>query len=242
MNDRYTVDTITDDALDALYARAERAEAELDRLREGEEPYEDPRVELSNGQWLYSFNRFDPARRLQIIDDMRRAAQLGSNCFLADHDTRLTDDRKAWVIVARIRDVVDEMERITGARHWARILRTALDGPGSATTPTTDPLPQVGWYCWRGGGHLTAEPCRSDNIPIHAPAEWATDMEAEIRRRSDDEPGDTDMTEAAIDHAMAVGEPVTIVAPPRPAHDEGPSVRECADADRNHDVEMGGDR
>ena len=51
-------------------------------------------------------------------------------------------------------------------------------------------LVQVGWYCWRCEG-LVEQPCRSDNVPVSVPAEWAGDMEAEIRRHGE-EPDDAD--------------------------------------------------
>ncbi|MDH6610264.1 hypothetical protein M2164_005899 [Streptomyces sp. SAI-208] len=48
------------------------------------------------------------------------------------------------------------------------------------------PLVQVGWYCWRCAG-LVEQPCRSDNVPIHVPAEWADDMIKEIRRLGEED-------------------------------------------------------
>jgi hypothetical protein len=88
----------------------------------------------------------------------------------------------------------------------------------------------------------------------------------------DDEPDDTDLTEADIDRMMATGTPVQIVTEPpgtyavgrvefhepdedpaavqaafdageknvtaAPAHDSGPTVAECATADRNYDIEQ----
>ncbi|MFJ6729434.1 hypothetical protein ACIQPQ_31480 [Streptomyces sp. NPDC091281] len=52
----------------------------------------------------------------------------------------------------------------------------------------TSPLVQVGWWCWRGtNGHLATTPCRSDNVPLHAPAEWADDMRAAIAHLEDEE-------------------------------------------------------
>lgn len=78
-------------------------------------------------------------------------------------------------------------------------------------------LVQVGWYCWRCEG-LVEQPCRSDNVPVSVPAEWADDMLAEIRRlaEEDDEP-------------------------PAPAHDHGPSVQECAANDRRWPLERDGE-
>ncbi|MET9909741.1 hypothetical protein ABZZ74_23550 [Streptomyces sp. NPDC006476] len=53
-------------------------------------------------------------------------------------------------------------------------------------------LVHVGWWCWRGDnhGHLATMACRSDNVPIHVPAEWADEMRAVIQRieDGDDEP------------------------------------------------------
>lgn len=60
----------------------------------------------------------------------------------------------------------------------------AVENPG--------PLVQVGWWCWRGDdhGHLVDIPCRSDNVPLHVPAEWATEMRALIQHLTDaHEPG-----------------------------------------------------
>jgi hypothetical protein len=60
--------------------------------------------------------------------------------------------------------------------------------------PASEELVHIGWWCWRGDnhGHLTAMACRSDNVPVSVPADWARDMEAEIRRLSE-EPDDVDL-------------------------------------------------
>ena len=42
---------------------------------------------------------------------------------------------------------------------------------------------QVGWWCWRCNG-LVADACRSDNVPIHVPAQWANDMRELNQRRT----------------------------------------------------------
>ena len=53
--------------------------------------------------------------------------------------------------------------------------------------PAAEQLVHVGWWCWRGDnhGHLATTACRSDNVPLHAPAEWADDMRAVIQRIDD---------------------------------------------------------
>lgn len=166
-----------------------QAEAALARLHEGEEPYTEPAVELTNGQWLYAFNRFDPARRLQVIGDMRREVQRGSNCFLMDHESRLDDDRRTRAALVRVREELARWKRNTIGSQTMRALDDidrALQEPGPAAADTAVPLVQVGWYCWRGEGHLAERACRSDNVPVYVPAEWATEMGAEIRRLGED--------------------------------------------------------
>ena len=62
-----------------------------------------------------------------------------------------------------------------------------------ASQPATDPLVHVGWWCWRGDnhGHLATTACRSDNVPLHVPTEWADEMRAVIQHLTDDhEPGE----------------------------------------------------
>lgn len=104
-------------------------QAELDRLHAGEESTEghDPAIDLTDGQWLHKFNQATPDKRLQTIHDLRTQAARGYDCFLMGHQQRLDENSHAWVALARIRDVIADMENITGARHWARILRTAID-------------------------------------------------------------------------------------------------------------------
>jgi hypothetical protein len=59
--------------------------------------------------------------------------------------------------------------------------------------PANPELIQIGWYCWRCEG-LVEQACRSDNVPVHVPADWATEMTAEIRRLSE-ETDDTNLQE-----------------------------------------------
>lgn len=53
-------------------------------------------------------------------------------------------------------------------------------------------LVHVGWWCWRGDnhGHLATMACRSDNVPIHVPAEWADEMRAVLQRIEDGDEAD----------------------------------------------------
>jgi hypothetical protein len=76
--------------------------------------------------------------------------------------------------------------------HWSDTVAVYPIAPAavSAAPEQTDnetPLVHVGWWCWRGDkqGHLATMACRSDNVPIHVPAEWADEMRAVIQRIED---------------------------------------------------------
>lgn len=80
--------------------------------------------------------------------------------------------------------------RILGALHDAGLLPQPEEPavrPEAATQATDDegPLVQIGWYCWRCHG-INPDPCRSDAVPIHVPAEWADDMRTEIEEDHDE--------------------------------------------------------
>ena len=68
-------------------------------------------------------------------------------------------------------------------------------------TPQGDEqLAQVGWWCWRGDnhGHLATAPCRSDNVPIHVPVEWAGEMREVIQRIEDGDGEDGPAASAVV--------------------------------------------
>lgn len=72
----------------------------------------------------------------------------------------------------------------------------AVGQPAEAQAADEAELVPVGWWCWRGDnhGHLADIPCRSDNVPIHVPAEWADDMRAVIQHLADDHDPSEDCT------------------------------------------------
>jgi hypothetical protein len=127
-----------------LTARVLVAETELERLGAGEEPGGDPLIEPTPGQWIWQWNRATLEQRLNVVTALQRDSARGRDCFFMDHKKRLGEQRHAWVALARVRDVIADMENITGARHWARILRTAVDGEpvssGPAATQATEPV------------------------------------------------------------------------------------------------------
>ncbi|MFD5899115.1 hypothetical protein [Streptomyces sp. NPDC060366] len=50
---------------------------------------------------------------------------------------------------------------------------------------------QVGWCCWRCHGIVT-QACRSDNVPVHVPANWVDHMRLEIAQREEGDFDDPD--------------------------------------------------
>jgi hypothetical protein len=98
--------------------------------------------------------------------------------ILAVHHLRGPEARDAYIAATEGRE-----------RTAADNSRTTPDNP-AASTDTADNLPQVGWYCWRCEA-INTEPCKSDSVPVHVPADWADLMTEEIAKRDeedDDEP------------------------------------------------------
>ncbi|MFD7016081.1 hypothetical protein [Streptomyces sp. NPDC059928] len=79
----------------------------------------------------------------------------------------------------------------TQAAHLLDQTIRQTDNP--RTTP--DNLVQIGWYCWHCRA-INTQACRSDNMPIHVPAEWVPDMETEIARREEERDDDPAAFEA----------------------------------------------
>ncbi|TGZ14707.1 hypothetical protein DV517_61900 [Streptomyces sp. S816] len=70
----------------------------------------------------------------------------------------------------------------------AELFQTELQHrEGQPPADQAEQLVHVGWWCWRGDshGHLATMACRSDNVPIHVPAEWADEMRAVLQRIED---------------------------------------------------------
>jgi hypothetical protein len=145
MTDRYTADTINDDALDQLYNRVERAEAELARLHEGEEPVTNPAFECTPAQWIWQWNRATPEKRLQAAMAAMRDGAKASDCHINGHTERIHGGRHAEMALNEVRHVVASMEN-QGALQWAGWLRDAMKrGPEHcllcATGQKTEPAP-----------------------------------------------------------------------------------------------------
>lgn len=124
------------------------------------------------------------------VDAWLWAVILGWDCKETEHD----DTCIHGVMEELAADHGWDEAAVAKARHYRATVRAALDEhqeqPATAeqrAEETPDRLAHVGWWCWRGDnhGHLTTTPCRSDNVPLHAPTEWADDMRAVIQRIED---------------------------------------------------------
>jgi len=58
-----------------------------------------------------------------------------------------------------------------------------MNGP---TASDDERLQLVGWYCWRCRG-INARACRSDSVPMYAPASWAADMKRELGEKENED-------------------------------------------------------
>ncbi|MET9445330.1 hypothetical protein [Streptomyces sp. NPDC006610] len=118
---------------DEQYARAEAAEAEIARLRAGEEPSWDAVSVPTPGQWVARWNAASAEERLEVaqrvIEDSARAAR----CFEMAHENHIARCRvsaDAQAALARVRAESARIRSITPT--WAPVadlIDAALDGP-----------------------------------------------------------------------------------------------------------------
>ncbi|MBL3664550.1 hypothetical protein JL475_00620 [Streptomyces sp. M2CJ-2] len=102
-----TVEQVTGRALepcdrDEQYARAEAAEAELSRLRAGEEPGGDPAVEPTPGQWIARWNQASAEERLRVAQRVLEESARAVRCFLENHEKRLARSEPPIIGTTRI--------------------------------------------------------------------------------------------------------------------------------------------
>ncbi|MFF2773375.1 hypothetical protein ACFVU3_00560 [Streptomyces sp. NPDC058052] len=165
----------------------------------GEPPLPAVGIQVENGITLY----LPTSRVEEVVAGIRDAARTAArqttphacdNCAGIDPASCLTNPDRA----ARQTTGQDD----TGAAFTTVPLSGFQPGRMTMTAPAvgqpaeahdTEQLVPVGWWCWRGNdhGHLADTACRSDNVPIHVPAEWADEMRAVIQHLTDDhDPGD----------------------------------------------------
>ncbi len=195
-----------------LTAQARVATAEVERLRAGEEPGYDPLTVPTPGQWIARWNQAGSRERLDVAGHIIENQAQAARCFEMNHESRLADERKAWVIVARIRDVIADMEGITGARHWARILRKVVDGEEPAPVPAAT----------QATGATDRETTARVFAALHRSAEEDVTRVIQLAEQWATRP----------ERADALRELTEALQPP--AHNAGPSIREAADQDAAH--------
>ncbi|MGA5604029.1 hypothetical protein ACPCUF_23840 [Streptomyces griseoincarnatus] len=128
MSDRHTADTITDDALDALYERLRKAERAANLLADAhcqaeqvEEPLPDGQhpATASPAQWLWLFNRATPQERLAWAERIIKAGQEAATCVLENHRTNVEQQRQR---VAELEDRITHLrDRWASCRERVRI-------------------------------------------------------------------------------------------------------------------------
>jgi hypothetical protein len=123
--------------------RADQAEAELARLRAGEEDGHDPLAVPTPGQWIHQFNQATAPKRLEVVGRLIDAAGRSEGCTWQQHEARIHEGRHAEMALTEVRQVVADMEATTGARTWAGWLRDAMKrGPDHCLLCATEPKPE----------------------------------------------------------------------------------------------------
>ena len=123
------------------------AEAEVDRLRAGEEPGWDPLTAPTPGQWIARFNRASAAERLDVAQRFIGYTATAGECFEMNHTARLDEGREALVALARVRELRDSWLLMTlepgQVRRLLDGITRALDGTGeespSGLAPDAEP-------------------------------------------------------------------------------------------------------
>lgn len=164
--------------------RAEEAEAELARLRAGEEPGWDPMVVPTPGQWIARWNKAPTEERLRVAEAHIRNAEIANRCHFEAHRQRLEEDQQAWATVARVRDLRDSWLLMTlepgQVRRLLDDITRALDGPEGAgeneTTPPDGAPCLCGCrkgdhkpWCHGCGAECTCEPDDTTRSNAHVP-------------------------------------------------------------------------
>lgn len=111
---------------------------EVARLRAGEEPGHEAGTVPTAGQWIWRWNRSTAERRLDVAAAVLRDQATASECFLQNHRWQIEEARTVRGALARAEAVIADMEDITGARHWASMLRTALAAQDQQTSTSDD--------------------------------------------------------------------------------------------------------
>lgn len=144
------------------------AEAEVDRLRAGEESGWDPLTVPTPGQWIARFNRASAAERLDVAQRVIGYTATAGTCFEMNHVRRLEDEQRAQMALARVRDEVAHWGLSALEPQAARV----LDGIDRALRGDPEPEPAHGFVPARpkhwprgemsGGDPLAVEPYRND--------------------------------------------------------------------------------
>lgn len=158
----------TAEAYEQQRQRAEQAEAELARLRAGEEDGYDPLAEPTPGQWIARFNRATPQERHDAAKFALDNAARAGRCFMMAHEKRLEEDRHARVAVARVEQAEAAVARVRDLHSNANGICRWCKGPDDPNTSwdmeywpcaTLDdaPPPEFGnsngsWHWWCNGG------------------------------------------------------------------------------------------
>lgn len=95
----------------------ELLQAEIARLREGEEPYTEEGVVPTPGQWIWRWNRLTAAKRQARATQILEMSVKSFDCVMADHEGAVDELRTTTAALTRATDVVNTWvdERITAA-------------------------------------------------------------------------------------------------------------------------------
>jgi hypothetical protein len=122
-------------------ARAEKAEAALAALHEGEEPHLDERTVPTPGQWIWQWNQATTEERLDVVGKILNDADHHYGCFMNNWPDRARDAEARIAVVRALHHDDSGLCAACTSSHgvpWPCPTVAALDGP--ADTPAATPV------------------------------------------------------------------------------------------------------
>lgn len=158
----------------------EELNAELARLRAGEESGWDPMVVPTPGQWIARWNSLGPAQRLDRAKAVIETAETANRCHSEGHALKLEEGRKNWLKLNGGREEVARWKLNTLEPQTARALddigRALREGSDAKSLPGFAPfVPEHFTRRETSDDPLAVEPYRNDQgKPAWAFRCWGT--------------------------------------------------------------------
>lgn len=113
-----------------MRSRIAALEAEIARLRAGEEPYTDELTDATPGQYIWLWNRAPAAKRLSMAAQILDSGQRAYTCVMYDHEGRIELVSEYRQVLMRVEELAERWQYYADRKDGPlRELRDALKRP-----------------------------------------------------------------------------------------------------------------